>query len=366
MNTISSAALRKVTFELYSLQDDPPEGIRIILNEDTITDIQAWIQGPEGTPYEGGRFRIKIQLSADFPQSPPKCFFVTKIYHPNVSKQGDVCVSTLKKDWKRDLGLRHILLVVKCLLIVPNPESALNEEAGRQLLERYDDYAKHARLMTSIHAQSGGRDVFSKQPASKAPEASKGESESAGNRSEQEATSSSLSTLRAEVPAFSASRPIGSGSTAVATETCTTENQETFQGSVVDHQTSLSAETTSAETMGSASISMARPTCTQELSSTTPSLKRKWPQEERIADQTLTKHSISSQGTRQTLQGLPTHQNQTPIWTSPTLRPTPGQPKSEPLKDKVHDNTVRTTVGTIVSKDTKSLTESKKRTLRRL
>ncbi|KAJ1966974.1 hypothetical protein H4R35_006850, partial [Dimargaris xerosporica] len=41
---------------------------------------------------------------------------------------------------------------VKCLLIVPNPESALNEEAGKLLLERYDDYAKHARLMTSIHA----------------------------------------------------------------------------------------------------------------------------------------------------------------------------------------------------------------------
>jgi len=41
---------------------------------------------------------------------------------------------------------------IKCLLIVPNPESALNEEAGKLLLERYEDYAKHAQLMTSIHA----------------------------------------------------------------------------------------------------------------------------------------------------------------------------------------------------------------------
>lgn len=38
-------------------------------------------------------------------------FFVTKIFHPNVSKQGEVCVSTLKKDWKKTLGLKHILLV---------------------------------------------------------------------------------------------------------------------------------------------------------------------------------------------------------------------------------------------------------------
>ena len=45
------------------------------------------------------------------------------------------------------------LQTVKCLLIYPNPESALNEEAGKLLLEHYDDYSRHARLITSIHAQ---------------------------------------------------------------------------------------------------------------------------------------------------------------------------------------------------------------------
>ena len=44
---------------------------------------------------------------------------------------------------------------IKCLLIVPNPESALNEEAGKMLLERYDDYCQRARMMTEIHAQVG-------------------------------------------------------------------------------------------------------------------------------------------------------------------------------------------------------------------
>ncbi|KFH65024.1 ubiquitin-conjugating enzyme E2 S [Podila verticillata NRRL 6337] len=160
MDQISPAALRKISRELHALDSDPPEGIKVIANDDTITDIHAWILGPEGTPYDGGCFRLRIQLSPDFPNAPPKCYFMTKIFHPNVSKQGDVCVSTLKKDWKPDLGLRHILLVVKCLLIVPNPESALNEEAGRQLLEKYDDYAKHARLMTEIHAISQRHDIF--------------------------------------------------------------------------------------------------------------------------------------------------------------------------------------------------------------
>ena len=43
---------------------------------------------------------------------------------------------------------------IKCLLIVPNPESALNEEAGRLLLHHYDDYCRRAKMMTEIHARS--------------------------------------------------------------------------------------------------------------------------------------------------------------------------------------------------------------------
>jgi ubiquitin-conjugating enzyme E2 S len=38
---------------------------------------------------------------------------------------------------------------------VPNPESALNEEAGKLLLEQYDEYAKRAKIYASVHAKAG-------------------------------------------------------------------------------------------------------------------------------------------------------------------------------------------------------------------
>jgi ubiquitin-conjugating enzyme E2 S len=44
------------------------------------------------------------------------------------------------------------LVTVKCLLIYPNPESALDEEAGKLLLEDYESYCERARLITSVHA----------------------------------------------------------------------------------------------------------------------------------------------------------------------------------------------------------------------
>ena len=41
---------------------------------------------------------------------------------------------------------------IYCLLIQPNPDSALNATAGHLLQDDYDSFARQARLMTSIHA----------------------------------------------------------------------------------------------------------------------------------------------------------------------------------------------------------------------
>jgi ubiquitin-conjugating enzyme E2 S len=64
----------------------------MIINESDITDIQAEIEGPIGTPYEAGLFRCKLAVEHDFPNNPPKGsftlilgYFITKIFHPNVS-----------------------------------------------------------------------------------------------------------------------------------------------------------------------------------------------------------------------------------------------------------------------------------------
>jgi ubiquitin-conjugating enzyme E2 S len=125
---------------------------------------------------------MKLVLPKEFPASPPLGFFLTKIFHPNVASNGAICVNTLKRDWKPEHGIRHILLTIKCLLIYPNPESALNEEAGRLLLEHYEDYSSRARMMTGIHAKpsrvpdtaagsSGGSDVTAgkKRPLESVP-----------------------------------------------------------------------------------------------------------------------------------------------------------------------------------------------------
>ncbi|KAH9258649.1 hypothetical protein BASA81_003151 [Batrachochytrium salamandrivorans] len=129
------------------------EGISFIFNEKDICDIQADIQGPPGTPYEGGVFRCRLVVGRDYPSAPPKGFFATKIFHPNVAVgSGEICVNTLKKDWQPELGLWNVLQSIRCLLIMPFPESGLNEEASRLCIESYDEYFKRASLFTRVHA----------------------------------------------------------------------------------------------------------------------------------------------------------------------------------------------------------------------
>ena len=36
---------------------------------------------------------------------------LTKIFHPNMSKSGEICVDTLKKGWKKEYGVGHVLVV---------------------------------------------------------------------------------------------------------------------------------------------------------------------------------------------------------------------------------------------------------------
>lgn len=153
VENLNPQTIRQVLKEVQQITETPLEGIKLQVNESDVTDIQAFIEGPDGTPYADGMFRVKLTLGKDFPQAPPKAYFLTKIFHPNVATNGEICVNTLKKDWTPDLGIKHILLTIKCLLIVPNPESALNEEAGKLLLEHYDGYCQRAKMMTEIHAQ---------------------------------------------------------------------------------------------------------------------------------------------------------------------------------------------------------------------
>ena len=152
-NHISANIIKILWRQQQELLKKSPEYVTPIINNEDPLDIQIDLEGPKATPYENGIFRVKLVIPNDFPMGAPKGFFMTKIFHPNISEKGEICVNTLKKDWNsRQWSLYNLFEVIKCLLIVPFPQSALNEEAGKIFMENYDEYFKIAQMYTKIYA----------------------------------------------------------------------------------------------------------------------------------------------------------------------------------------------------------------------
>ena len=53
----------------------------------------------------------------------PKVVFTTRLYHPNVSDSGAICVDVLKNQWSPALSLFKVMLSLSSLLTDPNPSA---------------------------------------------------------------------------------------------------------------------------------------------------------------------------------------------------------------------------------------------------
>lgn len=84
MSHTSTVAQKRLFQEYKLLCTSPPEGITAgPVSEDDMFTWEALIQGPEGTPFEGGVFAAELTFTRDYPLSPPKMKFLSPIFHPN-------------------------------------------------------------------------------------------------------------------------------------------------------------------------------------------------------------------------------------------------------------------------------------------
>lgn len=125
-------AQRRIMRELDTLAKDPIEGVTIGQVGDDIFHWHAQIQGPPKTVYEGGVYIVDIKFPFDYPLKPPECHFETKIYHPNITKDGAMCLFILKKGWKPIENIGNVLKIIYSLLQTPDPEDPIDAEVGAQ------------------------------------------------------------------------------------------------------------------------------------------------------------------------------------------------------------------------------------------
>merc|ERR1711935_489442 len=142
-------ALRRITREMNEIRNTPTEGIVAApINEEDLFKWKAVLDGPPDSPYEGGKFHIDIAFPENYPFKPPKCKFVTKIYHPNICSAGGICLDTLGSNWSPVLTLPKVLLSLSSLLVDPNPDDPMVGHIAREYLDNRAQYDINAKEMT--------------------------------------------------------------------------------------------------------------------------------------------------------------------------------------------------------------------------
>jgi ubiquitin-conjugating enzyme E2 D/E len=115
----------RIMKELKEIEKNPPDFCSAGLVGLDVGRWQATIIGPPETPFAGGIFKLSLIFPPNYPMKPPEITFKTKIYHPNIDENGNICFNILKDDWSPAYTISAVLVAICSLLSSSNrPEGS--------------------------------------------------------------------------------------------------------------------------------------------------------------------------------------------------------------------------------------------------
>jgi len=136
----SSAAHLRITKDINEL--NLPKTCKMEFpDQDNLLAFKLIICPDEGY-YRGGKITFNFKVGLSYPHEPPKVKCETKVYHPNIDTEGNVCLNILREDWKPVLTISAVVYGLQYIILEPNAADPLNKEAAevlqsnRQLFEQ--------------------------------------------------------------------------------------------------------------------------------------------------------------------------------------------------------------------------------------
>jgi len=143
---------RRFADEVRRSHDRPEEILHLDPSSSNFQNWTGMIKGPSGTPYESGVFQLTIFCETDYPLSPPKVSFRTKIFHPNINSKGNICLDILHDQWSPAITLEKTLISICSLLGSPNIDDFLVPEAAYLYVNDRTEFNRKAKQWTNQYA----------------------------------------------------------------------------------------------------------------------------------------------------------------------------------------------------------------------
>lgn len=143
---------RLLVAEVQELEQNMPATCKVHFPDpNVLSEFTLAIQPDEGF-WLGGRFKFVVSVPEEYNMTPPRVKCTTKLWHPNISVTGDVCLSLLRQHsidglgWAPTRRLKDVVWGLDLLFTnLLNFDDPLNSEAADQYLSDKTEFHKKVR-----------------------------------------------------------------------------------------------------------------------------------------------------------------------------------------------------------------------------